>query len=213
MMGGQAENRPVPCGWLIVPAKTDGGCFVRLLLWLVLLLLSGCGLGDSLFGPGLPPIPSGPAAYHLGPGDTVRLITYGEDSLSGEFRVSAAGTIALPLLGSMRAAGLTPAELGQSVALALKGEKLLQDPSVAAEVTAYRPIFVLGEVNKPGEYPYQPGMTVVTAAAVAGGFTYRAVEGYVSVMRTVNGTAVEGKATRQTYLQPGDVVTVYERWF
>ena len=187
---------------------------------LVLLLLSGCAMEhafdhvvDNVFGHNLPPIPPGSAAYRLGPGDTVRLITYGEDGLSGEFRVSAAGTIAMPLLGGVRAAGLTPTELGESVAEALKREKLLQSPSVAAEVTAYRPIFVLGEVNKPGEYPYQPGMTVVTAAAVAGGFTYRAVEGYVSVVRTVDGKAVEGKAMRQTYLQPGDVVTVYERWF
>jgi len=178
-------------------------------LWLVLLLLSS----SCAPGHGLKPVPPGSAAYRLGPGDTVRLITYGEDALSGEFRVSAAGTIAVPLLGGVRAAGLTPTELGQSVAEALKQDKLLQNPSVAAEVTAYRPIFVLGEVNKPGEYPYQPGMTVVTAAAVAGGFTYRAVEGYVSVVRTVDGKAVEGKATRQTYLQPGDVVTVYERWF
>jgi len=182
---------------------------VRPFLCLVLLLLSGCGF----FGHSLPTIPPGPAAYHLGPGDTVRLLTYGEDSLSGEFRVSAAGTIAMPLLGNVPAAGLTPTELGQSVAAALQREKLLQNPSVAAEVTAYRPIFVLGEVNKPGEYPYQPGMTVVTAAAVAGGFTYRAVEGHVSVVRTVNGKAVEGRATRETFLQPGDVVTVYERWF
>ena len=187
---------------------------MRPFLFLVLLLLSGCGfIRHSLFGPGMPPIPPGPAAYHLGPGDTVRLMTYGEDSLSGEFRVSATGTIAMPLLGNIRAAGLTPAQLGEAVAADLKRAKLLENPSVAAEVTAYRPIFVLGEVNKPGEYPYQPGMTVVTAAAVAGGFTYRAVEGHVSVVRTVDGKAVEGTATRQTFLQPGDVVTVYERWF
>ena len=71
---------------------------------------------------------------------------------------------------------------------------------MVAEVTAYRPIFVLGEVNKPGEYPYQPGMTVVTAAAVAGGFTYRAVQDYASVVRTIDGHAVEGMAARQTYV-------------
>lgn len=177
------------------------------LVWLVL-LLSGCGLGHDL-----PPVPPDSTTYRLGPGDTVRLIIYGEDGLTGEYRVSAAGSIALPLLGGVPAAGLTPAELGQTVAEDLKREKLLENPSVAAEVTAYRPIFVLGEVNKPGEYPYQPGMTVVTAAAVAGGFTYRAIENYASIVRTVNGRAIEGKATRQTSLQPGDVVTVFERWF
>jgi polysaccharide biosynthesis/export protein len=179
------------------------------MLWLVaLLLLSGCGPGH-----GLPPLPPESRDYWLGPGDTVRLIVYGEDSLTGEFRVSAAGAIALPLLGEVHAVGLTPAQLGQEVADLLQGEKLLNNPSVAAEVTTYRPVFVLGEVNKPGEYPFQPGMTVVTAVAVAGGFTYRAVEGYASVVRTTGGQAVEGKATRETYLQPGDVVTVFERRF
>ena len=64
---------------------------------------------------------------------------------------------------------------------------MLRKPSVSVEVATYRPIYVLGEVNKPGQYPYQPGMTVVSAAAVAGGFTYRAVEDYASVVRTVDG--------------------------
>ena len=84
---------------------------------------------------------------------------------------------------------------------------------VSAEITAYRPIFVLGEVSKPGQYPFQPGMTVVTAAAVAGGFTYRAVTDYASVVRTQDGVAVEGKATRQSFIQPGDVITIFERRF
>jgi polysaccharide export outer membrane protein len=182
---------------------------VRLLpLCLALLPLLGCAPGRNL-----PPIQSGSGQYRLGAGDAVRLITFGEEGLTGEFRVSDAGTIAVPLLGGVRAVGLTPAELEKSVADKLKQAKLLRDPSVAAEITEYRPIFVLGEVNKPGQYPYQPGMTVVTAAAVAGGFTYRAIEGYASVVRTVNGRAVEGKATRQTYLQPGDVITVFERRF
>ena len=80
-------------------------------------------------------------------------------------------------------------------------------------MTSYRPIFVLGEVSKPGQYPYQPGMTVVTAVAVAGGFTYRAVKDYASVVRTLDGVAVEGKAVRQGFVQPGDVITVFERRF
>jgi polysaccharide biosynthesis/export protein len=184
---------------------------VRLLLRLLPLGLALLSLLSCAPGRNLPPIPPGSGEYRLGPGDAVRLITYGEDSLTGEFRVSAAGTIAVPLLGNVRAAGLTPAELERTVANELKRGKLLRDPSVSVEVTEYRPIFVLGEVNKPGQYPYQPSMTVVTAAAVAGGFTYRAIQSYASVVRTVNGRAVEGKATRETYLQPGDVVTVFER--
>jgi polysaccharide biosynthesis/export protein len=188
----------------LLPRSLSWG--LALLSLFAVLSSSGCAPGRNL-----PPIPPSSGEYHLGPGDAVRLITYGEDSLTGEFRVSAAGTIAVPLLGNVPAAGLTPTELERSVADKLKRGKLLRDPSVSVEVTEYRPIFVLGEVNKPGQYPYQPGMTVVTAAAVAGGFTYRAIEGYASVVRTVSGRAVEGKATRESYLQPGDVVTIFER--
>ena len=102
---------------------------------------------------------------------------------------------------------------------ALIGADILRNPSVSVEVIAYRPIFVLGEVNKPGQYPYQPGMTVVTAAAVAGGFTYRAVQSYASIVRTMPAdksgpmTAIEGTAERQTLVQPGDVITIFERRF
>ncbi|HEY1411789.1 MAG TPA: polysaccharide biosynthesis/export family protein, partial [Rhodopila sp.] len=165
-------------------------------------------------GRGLPDLPSAaPGTYRLGPGDVVRLITFGEDSLTGEFRVSDSGMIALPLIGGVRASGLPPDVLAIRVGEALVKANLLRAPSVSAEVIAYRPIFVLGEVSKPGQYPYQPGMTVVTAAAVAGGFTYRAIENYASVVRTLDGVAIEGKATRQSFVQPGDVITVFERRF
>lgn len=121
--------------------------------------------------------------------------------------------IALPLVGGIAASGLSPDALAVRVSQALVRANLLRSPSVSAEVVAYRPIFVLGEVSKPGQYPYQPGMTVVTAAAVAGGFTYRAIDDYASVVRTQNGVAIEGKATRQSFVQPGDVITVFERRF
>jgi polysaccharide export outer membrane protein len=127
--------------------------------------------------------------------------------------VSDSGMIALPLVGGVRAEGLSPDALAVNVGKALVHANLLHSPSVSAEIIAYRPIFVLGEVTKPGQYPYQPGMTVVTAAAVAGGFTYRAVQDYASVVRTQNGVAIEGKASRQTFIQPGDVITVFERRF
>ncbi len=119
----------------------------------------------------------------------------------------------MPLIGSVRASGLSPDVLATRVGEALVQGELLRAPSVSAEVMTYRPIFVLGEVSKPGQYPYQPGMTVVTAAAVAGGFTYRAIQDYASVVRTQDGVAIEGKATRQNLIQPGDVITVFERRF
>ena len=186
-----------------LPRRFAFGC-------IMLLGLISCG------GPGsdLPPLSTtSPESYRLGAGDQVRIITFGEESLTGEFRVSDSGNIALPLVGAVHAAGLTSDQLEASVAAALKRAKLVRDPSVAVEIIAYRPIFVLGEVNKPGQYPYQPGMTVVTAVAVAGGFTYRAIEGYASVVRTSDGTAIEARAVRQAYVQPGDVITVFERRF
>ncbi len=175
-----------------------------------LLLVASCA------GPGgnLPPLASsGGHGYSLGPGDQVRIITFGEETLTGEFRVNDSGNIALPLVGAVHAAGLTSAELESAVAAALRRGNLVRNPSVAVEVIAYRPIYVLGEVNKPGQYAYQPVMTVVTAVAVAGGFTYRAVEGYASIVRTADGKAIEGKAMRQAFVQPGDVITVFERRF
>jgi polysaccharide biosynthesis/export protein len=183
---------------------------VRPFLCLLLCLLAaGCAPGREL--PDLPAATQG--AYRLGPGDIVRLITFGEDSLTGEFRISDTGMIALPLVGSVQAEGLSPDALAARVGKVLVQANILRSPSVSAEIVAYRPIFVLGEVSKPGKYPYEPGMTVVTAAAIAGGFTYRAIKDYASVVRTQDGVAIEGRARRQTYIQPGDVITVFERKF
>ncbi len=176
---------------------------------LICLIAAACAPGR-----GLPDLPSAaPSAYRLGPGDVIRMITFGEDSLTGEFHVSDTGKIALPLIGSVQASGLSPDELAAQVQENLMQANILRAPSVSAEVITYRPIFVLGEVSKPGQYPYQPGMTVVTAVAVAGGFTYRAIDDYASVVRTKNDTAIEARATRQSFLQPGDTITIYERKF
>ena len=196
-------------GALTVTLK-QGFLIVRPLACLLLCLAAvACAPGHGL--PALPPTESG--AYRLGVGDVVRLITVGDDTLTGEFRVGDSGMIALPMLGGVRAAGMTPDGLASAISEALVKANLFTAPSVSAEVTTYRPIFVLGEVSKPGQYPYQPGMTVVTAAAVAGGFTYRAISDYASVVRTRDGVATEGKATRQSFVQPGDVITIFERRF
>lgn len=172
-------------------------------------LLASCAPGH-----GLPALPTPTdAGYHLGPGDQLRIIAVGDDTLTGEFRVSDQGDLALPMLGAVHAAGLSPKALEQTIARALVRDGFERSPSVAIEVTSYRPIFVLGEVNKPGQFPYQPGMTVLGAVALAGGFTYRAVEGYASVVRHETDGTMEGRADREAPLEPGDVVTVFERRF
>lgn len=182
---------------------------------LAISLLAGVLGVAACSGPGnLPPIPAtSNADYRLGPGDQVRIITFGDEQLTGEFRVKDDGTVSLPLLGPVKAAGLTTDQLQTEVTQQLTSRNLYKDPSVSVEVIAYRPVFVLGEVAHPGQFPYQPGMTVVTAVAIAGGFTYRAVENEVGIVRNVNGKSVEGRANRETPVRPGDVITVYERSF
>lgn len=178
-------------------------------LMMVCLLLASCAPGS-----GLPPLPveqSGP--YRLGASDQVRIVTFGEDRLTGQFSIDDRGQIAIPLIGTLRAGGLTTADLELSIKQRLEEKKILLAPSVLVEVVGYRPIFVLGEVSKPGQYPYQPGMTVLTTVAVAGGFTYRAQTDNASILRQINGHAVEGRVARGAEVIPGDVITILERYF
>jgi polysaccharide export outer membrane protein len=161
-----------------------------------------------------PPLVDTPVyPYRLGSGDTIRLIVFGEDPISGQYRVNDEGTIALPLVGNIRAAGLTTAELQTALAGELARRNLLRAPSVSAEVVAFRPIFVLGEVAKPGQYAYQPGMSVLTAVALAGGFTYSANKERAVVQRAEGDRTVEGIASRQDRVHPGDIITIRERYF
>jgi polysaccharide export outer membrane protein len=183
----------------------------RLLVLACVLALSACGNPADR----LPPLEEGaPGEYRLGTGDTVRVITFDDPRLTGEFRVNDAGRISLPLVGSIPAAGHTPREVEVATAEAMRRASLFRNPSIAVEVITYRPIFVLGQVERPGQFAYQPGMTVLTAVAIAGGFTYRAFQDEVSVTRpTADNIATESRAGRAAFLKPGDVVTVFERRF
>jgi polysaccharide export outer membrane protein len=174
---------------------------------LALVLLVSCG------GPDLPVLEYHPQVYRLGGGDEIRVITYGEDELTGDFHLNDQGDIALPLVGVVHGAGLTTQQLSAAVEQRLKEKNLITNPSISIEVLAYRPIFVLGEVAKPGQYPYQPGMTMLTAVAVAGGFTYRAVRSNATVVRTEGDTAKTGLVLPQSFIVPGDVINVRERYF
>ncbi len=180
-----------------------------LLSLLLLSLLAACRPGADL-----PPLPGAAgAAYGLGAADQLRVIVFNDPRLTGEFRVSDNGTLNLPLLGALPVAGRSPAEAGEMIAAEMRRQGLFRSPSVAVEVLAYRPVFVLGMVERGGQFPYQPGMTVLSAVALAGGFNYRAVQDQVAVTRAAPGPAREYRASRQAPLLPGDVVTVFERQF
>ena len=174
-----------------------------------LFLLAACSPGSSL--PELQP--AEPVEYRLDTNDTVRVIVFGQEELSGDFLVNDSGSISVPLIGAVDARGQTTAQMENGIEAVL-ADGLLVNPSVSVEVLEFRPIFVLGEVNNPGRFPYEPGMTVLTAVSLAGGFTFRAEESYVSVTRQVSPTeAVEARAPRNALVDPGDVIYVFERYF
>ena len=180
-------------------------------------------LGLGLFAGGCASAPLGGAGdgtaedrvlddYRLGAGDKVRVTVFGEPSLTGEFQVSSAGKLSLPLVGDLQASDLTVAEFQRSVEVSLRNGYLL-DPRVSAEVLTYRPFFILGEVGSPGTYPYAAGLTVLNAVATAGGFTYRANTGRVFIRRA-GGSAEESFAlTSRTRVAPGDTIRIGERLF
>jgi polysaccharide export outer membrane protein len=152
------------------------------------------------------------AAYRLGAGDKIRVITFGEDSLTGEFQVAGSGKVSFPLIGEVQAAGLTVPEFQRGVESALK-EGYLKEPRVSVEVLNYRPFYILGEVNKPGEYPYTNGLTVMNAVATAEGFTYRANMKKVFIKRADSEKEESFPLTGTTPVAPGDTIRIAERFF
>ena len=150
--------------------------------------------------------------YRLGAGDKIRVITFGEDALTGEFYVSGAGKVSLPLVGEVPASGKTIREFQAEVETALKGG-YLREPRVSVEVLNYRPFYILGEVNKPGEYPYTNGLTVMNAVATAEGFTYRANRKRVFIKRVDTEDEQEFPLNSTTPVAPGDTIRVVERFF
>jgi len=149
--------------------------------------------------------------YTLAAGDRIRVTVYGHDDLSGEFQLDGNGNVALPLIQNVAANGQTPRELEQAITDRLQPQ-YLRNPLVSVEVLTLRPFYILGEVNSPGSYPYSAGITVVKAAALAGGFTYRANTKKVRITRDGDPEPIE-RASLQSEVKPGDVIEVPERFF
>ncbi|HMK89057.1 MAG TPA: polysaccharide biosynthesis/export family protein [Methylocystis sp.] len=150
--------------------------------------------------------------YELSAGDRLRVIVFGQDSLSNSYAVDGAGRISMPLIGSVPVQGRTPASVEHEIAARLR-EGFVRDPRVSVEVEAFRPFFVLGEVQTAGQFPFVEGMTARTAIAIAGGFTPRGYQGGVDLTRVVSGVPITGRVPLDTPIRPGDTIMVRERIF
>ena len=150
--------------------------------------------------------------YLLDAGDKLRVVVYGQEGLTNSYAIDAGGSITMPLIGAVPARGLTPAGLASHITGRLRGG-YIREPSVAVEIEAYRPFFILGEVAAPGQYPYVPNMSVESAVAIAGGFSPRAKRDAVTLTHTDPRGSIRALVPLGTPLGPGDTILVGERWF
>jgi polysaccharide export outer membrane protein len=152
------------------------------------------------------------STYTLDSGDRLRIVVFGQDGLTNSYVLDASGQIAMPLIGTVAARGLTTDQLSARLADLLR-QGFIRDPHVAVEIEAYRPFFILGEVTAPGQYPYSPNMTVETAVAIAGGFGPRGSHKTVVISRNFGGQVYRFEAPVSFQIRPGDTIQVQERWF
>ena len=157
-----------------------------------------------------PPFQQG--SYTLDSGDRLRVVVFGQDGLTNSYVVDVSGHIAMPLIGSVSARGLTSVQLAGRIAEALR-QGYIREPHVAVEVEAYRPFFILGEVAQPGQYPYVANMTVETAVAIAGGFGPRGFYKTMIISRNLPSGTLRFEVPNTYRICPGDTVRVQERWF
>jgi polysaccharide export outer membrane protein len=186
--------------------------FAMLAAVVFMMVSTSSGVAHAQAGGEAPPVAAQAIDYLLGPGDKVRVTVYGEESLSGEFFVAGSGMMSLPLIGEIKVGGMTVGQFQTAVQDKLK-DGYLKDPRVSAEVLTFRPFYILGEVEKPGTYPYTSGLTVLNAVATAGGFTYRADKKIVYIKRNGDTSEIKGELKPSTLVAPGDTIRIGERFF
>ena len=150
--------------------------------------------------------------YRLASGDKVHIDVFGEGNLSGDYIVAPDGMITLPLAGQVAAAGQTIPQLRQAVVTTLS-HGYVQDPNVTISSVDLRPFYILGEVNKPGRYSYEPNLTVMEAVATAQGFTYRADTSDVYIRHARDASEKQYDLSSTLAVQPGDTIRISERYF
>lgn len=153
------------------------------------------------------------SSYKLGAGDLITIRVLGEEDLKREkVRLSDAGTISFPMLGEIKVKGMTVGALEEYITKGLKGRYLL-DPQVTVMLEEYRNFFVNGQVDKPGGYPYIPGLTVRKAISLAGGFKERAARDKLNIIRDDDPTQTPRRVDMNAPVYPGDILTVEESFF
>ena len=181
---------------------------VVLLGWVV---ATGGALAQSVADAASPSL--GLSSYRLSAGDVITVRVLGEEDLSKEKqRLTDAGTISMPALGELRVMGKTTGEVERLVADGLRGRYLV-NPRVSVTMDEYRPFYINGMVEKPGGYPFQPGLTVRKAAALAGGFRERASLRKIFIIRESDASNEPIRAELDGEVLPGDIVTVEESFF
>lgn len=149
--------------------------------------------------------------YRLSAGDRIRIAVFGEPDLSVTARIDGSGAISYPLLGELSVAGLTSDALERLIADRLRGPYLV-DPRVTVSIEEYREFFIMGQVNRPGSYPYVPGLTVRRAISIAGGFTDIAARGKLFLI-SEKSPQQERRVQPDAPVGPGDTVVVKESLF
>lgn len=152
--------------------------------------------------------------YRLGKGDVISIKVFGEPDFSMETALNQEGKISYPFLGELKLSGLSVSQIEKKITLGLK-DGYLKDPKVTVTVLEYRQLFVTGEVNRPGGYAFQPGMTVNKAITLGGGFTETASPDEIFIIRDGEKNATEKKVGLDSFVAPGDIIIVkkYKEFF
>jgi protein involved in polysaccharide export with SLBB domain len=191
--------------------------FGKIIRWAAILAV-GLQLGGCLrdYGPVVSDsVPVAPlsVASRLQTGDQLKIIIFGEDSLSGIYDISPAGTISMPLIGTVTAVGRTAEEVQRAITRAYANGKFLQEPKVTVSVASFRPFYIFGEVLTPGKYAYTDGLDILGAVATAGGFTYRASRASVLIRHPGEEVWQEYSLAAPQQIEPGDVIRIPERYY
>jgi len=160
----------------------------------------------------LPSYAQDAAAYKLGVGDKIHVTVFNEPDLTGDYDVNDQGIVSLPLIGQVHVAGMTLSD-AQDIITKKYGANYLVNPRVNVQVLNYRPFFILGEVNKPGSYPYVNGMTVLNAVALAGGYTPRGNPTNIDVKHANDPSSQEQQIGENDVVKPGDIIRVHQKLF